>query len=309
MSHLLLLVIGTAALLFIGVSAAMNALFLSSLGRTALEAGLLASVSIAADMTKAALPVVLARAIALRAWGEVGAATLMLVCVTALSLVSGTGFAALTREAASDARIANAERVVARRTELQRIEVRLSAIQTVRGADGLNLELSGAMRDRKWQTTNGCALPSSAALRNFCAEAIKLKLALAEAIERDRLDVERRTARAALDRLLLSGMGSDADPQASAIAALLGTDRAWPRVVIASSVTAILELGSVLLVLLLAGSALRGTRHSASAPSVPFVAAEVPPQPDRSFWLRQHGAALTARKEPKTGFDGKFAGR
>ncbi len=309
MSHLLLLVIGTAALLFIGVSAAMNALFLSSLGRTALEVGLLASVSIAADMTKAALPVVLARAIALRAWGEAGAAALMLVCVTALSLVSGTGFAALTREAASDARIANAERVVARRTELQRIEARLAAIETVRGVDGLNLELSAAMSDRKWQTTNGCALPGSAALRAYCADVLKLKLSHAQALERVRLDDERRMARAALDRLLASGMGSDADPQASAIAALLGTDRAWPRVVIASSVTVILELGSVLLVLLLAGSALRGTRHSEAAARAPFVAAEVPPQPDRSFWLRQHGAALTARMEPKTGFDGKFAGR
>ncbi len=309
MSRLLLLVIGTAALLFIGVSAAMNALFLSSLGRTALEAGLLASVSIAADMTKAALPVVLARAIALRAWGEVGAAALMLACVTALSLVSGTGFAALTREAASDARIAHAEQVTARRGELQRIEARLSAIGTVRGADGLNLELSAVMSDRRWQSTNGCALPASAALRAFCAEILKLKLTLAQALERDRLDDERRTARASLDMLLAGSTGSDADPQASAIAALLGTDRAWPRVVIASSVTVILELGSVLLVLLLAGSALRGARQREPAVSAPFVAAEVPSQPDRSFWLRQHGAAFTARKEPKTGFDGKFAGR
>ena len=41
-----------AALLFLGVSATMNALFLSSLGRTMLEVGLLAAVSLASDISK-----------------------------------------------------------------------------------------------------------------------------------------------------------------------------------------------------------------------------------------------------------------
>ena len=73
-----------AALLFIGVSATMNALFLSSLGRTSLEVGLLAAVSIASDISKAVLPVLMLRSVLLRAWGNVAAAALLLLGVVAL---------------------------------------------------------------------------------------------------------------------------------------------------------------------------------------------------------------------------------
>ena len=48
----------------------MNALFLSSLGRSALEVGLLAAVSIASDISKAVLPVLMLRSVLLRAWGN-----------------------------------------------------------------------------------------------------------------------------------------------------------------------------------------------------------------------------------------------
>jgi hypothetical protein len=89
-----------AALMFIAVSAIMNALFLSSLGRTPLEVGLLAAVSLASDISKAVLPVLMVRAVWLRAWGNAAAAALLLMGVVALSLASGTGFALMrTRNA------------------------------------------------------------------------------------------------------------------------------------------------------------------------------------------------------------------
>ena len=57
MSSLPTLCIAISAALFIALSATMNALFLSSLGRTAAEASILAVLSIAADMNNPVLPV------------------------------------------------------------------------------------------------------------------------------------------------------------------------------------------------------------------------------------------------------------
>lgn len=293
--RLLLCVMGTAALLFIGISATMNALFLSSLGRTALEAGLLGTVSVAADMTKAALPVVLVRAVAHRAWGQATAAALMLASVTALSLASGTGFAVLTREAAAGARATHAERIAARRRDMHRIEARLDLTANMRGSDVLSAELAAAMIDRRWQYSNGCAAPASQSSRAFCGEVLKLKGSLAGAQERDQLEQDLRLARAALDTLLAADVAGGSDQQATAIAAILGIDRALPRVVLASSVTVILELGSVLLVLLAGGSVRHGANRHLPSPSPSFVPAEVPPQTDRSFWLRHHGGMKAAK--------------
>lgn len=286
MPHVARFIIGLAALMFVGVSATMNALFLSSLGRTSVEAGLLAAISLAADITKLALPVALLRAASQKAWAEMSAAALMLTGVTALSLASGLGFTALTREAAQDARAAHADAVAARRADLQRIAAQLAAIETVRTTNVLTAEIAAARRDRKWQLTQSCSAPTTSAGRVFCAEIAKLETALAEAGERNRLEGEQRQQRAALEALTAAGSSVDADPQATAIAALLGIERSWPRVALVSSLTVILEVGSVLLVLLATGAALRVPRPLLREPE-PFRAAEVPMQADRSHWLRQ----------------------
>ena len=73
-----------AAILFIAVSASMNAVFLSSFGRTAVETMLLSGVSIAGDAIKAVLPVIIMRAFMLRAWVHAGMAAVMLAVVIAM---------------------------------------------------------------------------------------------------------------------------------------------------------------------------------------------------------------------------------
>lgn len=303
MPQLARLVIGTAALLFIGVSATMNALFLSSLGRTAIETGLLICVSLTADMTKAVLPVALLRALVVRAWGEASVALIMLVCVTALSLASGTGFAALTREAATGARSAQIERTTAQRAHIQRLEARLATSQILRSTAAMEVDVSAAMLDRRWQSSNGCASPASQTLRAFCTETLKLKSALADARERDRLDAELQAARTTLDTLQRGDTANDSDPQATAIAALFGIDRAWPRVVLVSSLTIILELGSICLVLLASGSALRAAPSSQAAPTAPLMPAEIPGQADRTFWHRERAVEGTSSiRDRITGF-------
>jgi hypothetical protein len=99
MSFLLTSALALAAALLIAVSATLNAIFLSSFGRTPVETALLVGVSVAADVVKAALPAVLARALMLRAWTHLVAATGMLVCLS-----SGSCYALLVGHSARSPR-------------------------------------------------------------------------------------------------------------------------------------------------------------------------------------------------------------
>ncbi|MGL1446974.1 hypothetical protein ACSTIZ_00510, partial [Vibrio parahaemolyticus] len=89
-----------------------------SLGRGPFEIVVLAAVSVASDVVKAVLPVVLARAVILRAWTHGIVAAVMLAVVIAFSLVSGTGFAALMRGASAAAHQNRMDTVSNRESEL-----------------------------------------------------------------------------------------------------------------------------------------------------------------------------------------------
>jgi hypothetical protein len=128
MTLLLQAAIVSAALVFVAVSGTMNALFLSSLGRTPVEVGLLAAVSIASDITKAALPVILARAIMLRAVGQTLAVAVLLTFVVVLSLASGTGFTAMTRSSVTSAQDAQQHQLARLQTELNEIDRQIEAL-------------------------------------------------------------------------------------------------------------------------------------------------------------------------------------
>lgn len=149
MAGILTFAMASAALLFIVLSATVNALFLSSIGRTPVEIALLAALSIAADVAKAGLPVVTVRAALVRAWGHLIAATLMLALVVMLSLASGIGFAALTRNAATSVREAKAQQVATWRRDLIELDAQLQRLSPGRSiccelvADGVPLDACG----------------------------------------------------------------------------------------------------------------------------------------------------------------------
>ncbi len=276
-----------AALLFIGVSATMNALFLSSLGRSSLEVGLLAAVSIASDISKALLPVLMVRSVLLRAWGNAAAAALLLLGVVALSLASGTGFAALMRDASTSARGAHSEQIAAARQELREIDARLSGLASSRGAPIIEAEIAALHVDWRWQASKLCAEPTTATTRQFCREALRLQAELAASHDRDDLTAARQTRRRALEALQATGSSTTDDPQALVLAGLLGLDAKLARIVLTSWTAVILELGSVIMVLLAAGPALGGWRERGRTRPAPLVPAELPVQPDRQYWRRQ----------------------
>lgn len=280
-----------AALVFIAVSALMNALFLSSLGRTGIEAGLLAAVSLASDTVKAVLPVLMVRAVNLRAWGHAAAAAVMLTVVVALSLASGTGFAALTRDGATATRESKAAMLMARKQELRDIESQMTALSPARPATVIDVELRGLQLDRRWMLTKSCQEPVSVSGRQFCAAVSKIQQELATARARDELVATRQRLINGIEELQRVGAGTESDPQVAALAELFGVDRILPRVIITSSIAVILELGSVILVLLVAGPTLRDWREPGEMQEPRPVSAETPLQSDRLHWRRQRDKA------------------
>jgi hypothetical protein len=296
MSLVLNATVAGAALLFIAVSATMNALFLSSLGRTPVEVGLLAAISIGADVVKAVLPVVIAWAAAKRAWLHMAMASLMLAVVVALSLASGTGFAALTRGASTAAREASADELAVRRRDVTDIETRLAALPQTSPVGVIEAELAANQSNWRWSATKSCTTVNTTAEQKFCAVVFKLRSDLASASERDRLTAERRGTRARIETLQSVGANTDADPQSTALATLFHVDKSTPRLVLTTGLAVMLELGSVILVLLLAGPALLDMRPALSASNAAEKPTpqpvELPPSADRTHWQRQRNKSI-----------------
>lgn len=278
------LAIACATLIFIGLSATMNALFLSSLGRTTVEAGLLATLSLAADVAKATLPVVLVRALALRAWGQMTGAALMLLIVVALSLASGTGFAASTRGAATAARETERMTRSALEQELRDTDAQLALLPVVLPVSVLDAEIAKTVADRRWAQSKSCSDTASNAHRQFCAAYLALSASSASATARARLASTRATL---VERLASRPTApTEADPQAAAIADVLGLDAAWLRRGLSVALAVTLELGSVILVLLLTGPAvLRWHDPIVGSETVP---ARMPSSSDVVRWRRQN---------------------
>ena len=279
----------------------MNALFLSSLGRSPIEIGLLAAVSVAADMAKAALPVLLTRAFLLRAWGYAAVSALMLVFVVLQSLASGTGFIAMMRGAATSIHEARSEQLAQRRKELAEIEAQIAELGTGQPVELIEADLATAKLDRRWTTSKSCTEVVSAAVRQYCGEVLKLyRMGRHEELHRRAVD-ERRRLGASIEALRAEGAELESDHQVAAIAALFGVAREIPRVILTSSVAVTLELGSIFLVLLAAGPMLRGWRDPGSEPPPEPIPAPLPLQADRSHWQRQRRSATIGTMSDRVG--------
>jgi hypothetical protein len=290
MSVFLTLVMAMAALLFVALSATVNALFLSSLGRTPMEVGLLAALSIAADVAKAGLPVVVVRALTVRAWGHLISAALMLALVIALSLASGIGFTALTRSTGTSARESKAEQVANLRKDLLEIDHHLQRLPETRAIAIVDTMLNGLRIDRRWAATKACTDITTAQGRLFCTDFMTLDVERVQSVERARLEKVRNSLR---DKLAMHGDGAAAeiDPQSSAIGAVLGVDGATPRRALSVFLAIVIETGSVLLVFLTLGPALAGWQPPGGKPNSVPQPANIPQVSDVTRWQQSQGVA------------------
>jgi hypothetical protein len=96
--------------------------------------------------------------------------------------------------------------------------------------------------------------------------------------------------------LQAAGANFDADPQSTALATLFNVDKSTPRLVLTTGLAVMLELGSVVLVLLLAGPALLDKRPDLpvpkAAPKPVLNPVELPPSPGRAHWQRQRNKSI-----------------
>lgn len=122
MRHVLGVLGVLAAGVLLAVSAAMNWRFGFSLGKTELDGQIYGAASAAADCFKALVPFFLFAAIKNRMWSQAAASALVWVVVTAYSLTSAVGHAALNRLDTSGQRAAHAATYKDLRGELKRAE-------------------------------------------------------------------------------------------------------------------------------------------------------------------------------------------
>lgn len=282
---------GAAAIAFLAVSATANGLFLASLGRTPLEIGLLAALSIASDIAKGVLPIIVTRCIMLRAWAQAALAGALLAATIALSLTSGFGFAAMTRSATTADRESMAAQLATRTARLAEVERELSRMQA-RPASVIAVDLQGAMLDRRWTATKSCGEPQGRDGRQFCADVLRLRGEEALAAERAQRLQLRTALTAEVEALRARGIVAAVDPQMIALAALSDLPDWLLRIGLSAMLVVVLELGSVVLLLLVAGPALHGWKEPGASAAVPFspvpvVPAQMPVQADRAHWAKQ----------------------
>ncbi len=271
-----------AALAFVVVSGVMNALFLSSLGRTVSECTLLAVVSVAADIAKAALPVLMLWLWTRKAWSQAMLAAFMLAVLIVVSLASGTGYAAAMRGVAVAKHDARAERTKRLKDDLAVLDRQLDGSSSVRAVTVIDAEQRVLHLDRLWSSTKACTDVTQPASRTFCASVRRLDVERALAVERQRHGTLREQLLEKLGGDDSADATADASLQVAAIAELIGYDVGRVRQGFSVATALVLELGCVLLLLVVGGSIWTPARGPADppvepAPAPPVEVAQAPP--------------------------------
>jgi hypothetical protein len=313
MSRLVVLGLAGAALVFVGVSAIMNAVFLASLGRTGPEAALLAAVSLAADLAKAVLPIVILQAWLAANRSRLLASLSLLVVVVGLSITSGMGFAASVRDGAAAARQAHHDSQARLRRDLQDIDQRLAPIAAVRDARIVRREIATLEAGWLFAAASNCTAPKSAAARRHCNSLDQLRVTMAEADTRDDLMEKREVARQQLAALDAAGSSRDSDAQLTALATMIGWSRDTIKVAMALWIAVTLEIGGFVLVGLAAAVATERRQGGSSPETAPEIlttsvgevvmqpaasttASQLPAIADRLYWQKQRRVRAVGRQ-------------
>ena len=211
-----------AAGVLLAVSAAMNWRFGFSLGRTEFDGQIYGAASAAADCMKALVPFFFFAAVRNRMWSQAGASALVWVVVTAFSLTSALGHAALNRFDSAGKRAATVASYKDHRADMARAKEQLSWIPQHRPAQAVQAEIDAVKSDRAWEWTNGCSDISGSKGRTFCQKYHGLAAELASAEQS--ITLEARISD--LENKLADSKGttvmSEADPQAAVLAKLAG---------------------------------------------------------------------------------------
>jgi hypothetical protein len=209
-----------AAGVLLAVSAAMNWRFGFSLGRSELDGQIYGAASAAADCMKALVPFFFFAAIRNRVWSQASAAALVWIVVTAYSLTSALGHAALNRFDSAGKRAATQATYQDQRADLARAKEQLSWIPQHRPAQAVQADIDAAKTERLWSLTNGCTDVTSSKGRAFCQQYHTLSAEVASAEQSITLEARISDIENKLADQKGANVMSEADPQAAVLAKL-----------------------------------------------------------------------------------------
>jgi hypothetical protein len=209
-----------AAGVLLAVSAAMNWRFGYTLGKTELDGFIYGSASAAADCLKALVPFFFFAALRNKMWSQAAASALVWVVVTAYSLTSALGHAALNRMDTAGQRAIEAQSYKDHRADLKRAQEQLSWIPQHRPAATVQGELDGLKNRREWSWTNGCTAVNGKTNRDFCQRFHGLTAEQASAQQAVALETRIAAIQAKLDTMDHGTVMAEADPQAAVLTKL-----------------------------------------------------------------------------------------
>lgn len=235
-----------AALILLGVSAAMNWQFGYSLGKTSFDAHVFGAASVAADGLKALMPFFIFAAWRNRTWSQaLGGSALWAVCII-YALTSAIGFAALNRSDTTGTRALQAEKYGDLRGELNRVTEQHGNLSQHRAVGTVEADIEGAKQHIRWTTTKGCTDATVDLSREFCEGYHKLQAELAASKQGAALQARADELRAKLGDMNGLAAANLADPQAAFLSRLSGIEVAQIELALTVLITLLVELGSSL---------------------------------------------------------------
>jgi hypothetical protein len=220
MKHVLGVLGVAAAGVLLAVSAAMNWRFGFQLGRTEMDGQIYGAASAAADCLKALVPFFFFAAIRNKVWSQAAASALVWVVVTAYSMTSALGHAALNRFDSTGHRAQAAQAYQDLRVDLKRAEEQSGWIPQARPYAAVQGDIEGLKAQGAWKWTNGCKDVSSKSEQKFCQKlaGFNSEIASSQAV------VEANTRITSIKTKIAEMEGSpalsEADPQAKVLTEL-----------------------------------------------------------------------------------------
>ena len=220
MKHVLGALGVAAAGVLLAVSAAMNWRFGYSLGKTELDGQIYGAASAAADCFKALVPFFFFAALKNRMWSQAAASAVVWVVVTAYSLTSALGHAALNRLDTTGKRAVEAQSYQDTRADMKRAQDQLSWIPSHRPATTVQSDLEGLKNQRAWTWTKSCTEVTGKSGRDFCQQYHEKSAEHASAQQAEKLEQRVNELTARLGGTKHTSAMAEADPQAAVLAKL-----------------------------------------------------------------------------------------
>ena len=233
-----------AAGVLLVVSAAMNWRFGYSLGRTEFDGFIYGSASVAADCLKALIPFFFFAAIKNRMWSQAAASAVVGIVVTAYSLTSALGHAALNRFDTTGHRAVEAQVYKDLRGDLKRAQDQLSWIPQHRPAATVQGEIEGLKNQKAWTFTSACSSVSGKQGRDFCQKYHGLTAEMASGQQAQALEARIADIQGKLGKTDAMTVMGEADPQAAVLSKLSGLDVEKVQMAMTIFIALLLEVGS-----------------------------------------------------------------